>query len=156
MTLGLVFESIVNDLRDALNIGGKTTVQSQHRYHRHVPFAPQVEPLEDRELPATGIGMNLERLSDYMGGWMFTDAVMESRPWIRQDYDTVTGNAVPDFNIPPWTRRRASGTYQKLALGSGASFGMNPNRGVFFQPGGSHAAIPSLVVQPGACPVGGL
>ena len=31
---------------------------------------------------------------------MFTDAFMESRPWIRQDYDTVTGNAVPDFNIP--------------------------------------------------------
>src|SRR2546423_1653823 len=42
-----------------------------------------LETLESRELLSTmTIGMNLERVTDYMAAWMFTDAFKASRPWI--------------------------------------------------------------------------
>jgi putative intracellular protease/amidase len=61
--------------------------------------APTVERLEPREVPATmGIGMNLERVADYMAGWMFTDAFKSARPWVPSIHNLTTGEWTPDVN----------------------------------------------------------
>lgn len=68
MTLSLAFESILNDLRDALNTDGKAAARSHDRHRQHLPFVPNMEPLEDRKLPATAVGMNLEPSPITWGG----------------------------------------------------------------------------------------
>jgi putative intracellular protease/amidase len=57
-----------------------------------------VECLEERSLLSANpaIGMNLERVADYMAAWMFTDAFKESRPWMREIYNTSTHTLTQD------------------------------------------------------------
>src|SRR6267378_2191949 len=56
-----------------------------------------LETLESRQLLSTmTIGMNLERVTDYMAAWMFTDAFKASRPWIPAVYNTATRSLTQD------------------------------------------------------------
>src|SRR6266849_4991658 len=60
-------------------------------------FRPMVEQLEARELLATAIGMNIERVTDYSADWMFTDTFKASRPWLPSIYNTVTHSTTADI-----------------------------------------------------------
>jgi hypothetical protein len=42
------------------------------------------------------VGMNIERVTDWMAAWMFTDAFKESRPWIPEVYNTTTHSLTQD------------------------------------------------------------
>jgi hypothetical protein len=59
----------------------------------------QLERLESRELLSgnPAIGMNVERVADYMAAWMFTDAFKESRPFMPEVYNTVAHTLTPDL-----------------------------------------------------------
>ncbi|HWA96986.1 MAG TPA: fibronectin type III domain-containing protein, partial [Pirellulales bacterium] len=48
------------------------------------------EHLDERVLLAT-VGVGLDAISDSSPTWVFNDAFLESRDWIAQAYDTVTG-----------------------------------------------------------------
>src|SRR5205823_2588733 len=61
-------------------------------------FRPVVERLEARELLATAVGMNIERVTDYSADWMFTDAFKASRPWLPNLFNTVTRSFAPDID----------------------------------------------------------
>jgi hypothetical protein len=93
MPLTFLLGSLVQAIRHTFNVGRQISQSSPKRRQQAWRFALQVEPLETRELLATAIGINIERVTDYMGAWMFTDAFKQSRPWIR------TTNGTPDFNI---------------------------------------------------------
>lgn len=53
--------------------------------------ASTVERLENRQLFAVEVGMNLDRIVDYSPAWTFTDAFQSSRSWISYSYNTATG-----------------------------------------------------------------
>lgn len=59
------------------------------------------ESLESRELMATDVGMNLERVVDINPAWMFTDAFQQSRAWISYAYNTATGVTTPEDATSP-------------------------------------------------------
>lgn len=70
-------------IRSLLSRRGRTAARRQRSWLA-------VETLETRELLSTAIGMNLERVSDYMAAPMFTDAMKQSRPWVSGVYNTAT------------------------------------------------------------------
>lgn len=50
------------------------------------------EVLEARDVPSgMAVGMNLDWITDYQPAWIFKDAFLQSRAWMVQDFNTVTG-----------------------------------------------------------------
>lgn len=94
-----LLRNALSGLRRGLHRATKPVVDGRETKRRPRSFRPMLEQLEEREVPAA-IGMNLEPTSNYMGGWMFTDAIKASDAWHRVDIDTATGNWTRDLNIP--------------------------------------------------------
>jgi hypothetical protein len=74
-------------------------VRSAARSRASRTFRPSgaisLERLEAREVMATAIGMNLDRIADYSPAWVFTDAFQSSRTWSSYSYNTATGAMSP-------------------------------------------------------------
>ncbi|MFO0818628.1 MAG: hypothetical protein U1A77_11840 [Pirellulales bacterium] len=70
-------------------------VRSAARSRASRTFRPSgaisLERLEAREVMATAIGMNIDRIADYSPAWVFTDAFQSSRSWVSYSYNTATG-----------------------------------------------------------------
>jgi hypothetical protein len=101
---GFGLQSALNHVARAVHATGKRLHHSGSSFAQGnrsgLWFSPQLETLETREVLSAALGMNIEQVADYSADWKFTDAFKESRPWIRQNYDTVTGATVPDLTIP--------------------------------------------------------
>ena len=82
----------------------------------------QLERLEGRDLMSAtlGIGMNVERVTDYMAAWMFTDSFKESRPWIPEVYNTTTHTLTPDVTHALPLQLDANGWPTQLSQGVNA------------------------------------
>jgi hypothetical protein len=77
------------------SIGGDVSaapLRPARRRRRARQFSCRVEQLEQRlAMSGTSVGVNLDGISDSSPVWVFNDAFLESRDWIPQAYDTVTG-----------------------------------------------------------------
>src|SRR5262245_9787832 len=84
-----------------------------------------LEALEDRRVPATAVGMNLDRLIDFSPAWVFTDAFQQSRPWVSYAYNpatgaqTIDGTPVTDargwpIRLDAWTNAQGQAVRQRL------------------------------------------
>lgn len=62
--------------------------QSARRRRSH---RSALEKLEKREVFATAVGMNIDRIIDYSPAWVFNDAFQSSRSWVSYSFNTSTG-----------------------------------------------------------------